>query len=136
SGGAQAAGIDVGYPLLDDDLVDFSLRLPPDLKLRGLKLRYFFKDALRDFLPAEIINKKKHGFGLPFGPWVVKHPALRTEVEDLLHSFAARKIVRQEFARNLVEFELGHHPAYFGEMVWLLAVLELWLSQKSAHLRG
>src|SRR5262249_27183450 len=94
SGAAQAAGIEVGYPLLDDDLVDLSLRLSPDLKLRRLKLRYFFKDALRDFLPTEIINKKKHGFGLPFGPWIVKHPTLRTEVEDLLHSFAARKIVR------------------------------------------
>ena len=50
-------------------LLDFSLRLPTDYKLKGLKLRWFFKEALRGFLPDEILTKKKQGFGLPFGVW-------------------------------------------------------------------
>jgi asparagine synthase (glutamine-hydrolysing) len=41
-GTTALAGIDVGFPLLDDELVDFSLRLAPALKLKGLKLRWFF----------------------------------------------------------------------------------------------
>ena len=41
------------------------MRLPPEYKLKGLTLRWFFKEALRGFLPDEIIAKKKHGFGLP-----------------------------------------------------------------------
>src|SRR6185437_15795108 len=55
AGAAALAGVQVGFPLLDDRLVDFSLRLPPQCKLRGLKLRWFFKEALRGFLPAAIL---------------------------------------------------------------------------------
>ena len=68
-GTAGLAGVAVGFPFLDQDLLEFSLRLPADHKLKGLKLRWFFKEALRGFLPDEIIAKKKQGFGLPFGVW-------------------------------------------------------------------
>lgn len=61
----QLAGVDVVYPLLSDELVDFSARLPVSLKLRDGQLRYFFKEAERGFLPDEILTKSKHGFGLP-----------------------------------------------------------------------
>jgi asparagine synthase (glutamine-hydrolysing) len=64
-GTTRLAGIDVGFPMLDDDLLAFSMRLPIDYKLKGQKLRWFFKEALRGFLPDEIIVKKKQGFGLP-----------------------------------------------------------------------
>ena len=64
------AGIDVAFPLLHEAVVDFSMKLPPDFKLRGARLRYFFKEALRDFLPEAIIAKHKHGFGLPTGIWL------------------------------------------------------------------
>ena len=55
------------------------MRLPPDLKVKGLKLRWFFKEALRGFLPDAIITKKKHGFGLPFGIWASQHAALGSD---------------------------------------------------------
>ena len=64
------AGIDVDYPLLDDELVAFSTRVPGSLKLQGNRLRYFFRQAVADFLPGEILQKTKHGFGLPFGEWL------------------------------------------------------------------
>ena len=72
-GSTQLAGVAVGFPFLDERLVDFSLRLPTDYKLKGLKLRWFFKEALRGFLPDEILTKKKQGFGLPFGVWATRH---------------------------------------------------------------
>ncbi len=58
--------------MLDDELLAFSERLPADYKLKGLQLRWFFKEALRGFLPDEIIVKKKQGFGLPFGVWATR----------------------------------------------------------------
>jgi asparagine synthase (glutamine-hydrolysing) len=79
---AALAGVQVGFPLLDQELLEFSLRLPPDYKLRGLRLRWFFKEALRGFLPDEIIAKKKHGFGLPFGVWMMRHPPLHALAAD------------------------------------------------------
>ena len=68
----ELAGVDVGFPLLDERVVVILRRAcRPDLKLRGTQLRWFFKQALRDFLPPEIISKKKHGFGLPVGAWLI-----------------------------------------------------------------
>ena len=58
---AALAGIGVGFPLLDDAWVDFSLRLPAEQKVRRLRLRHFFKNSLTGFLPDEGVRKKKHG---------------------------------------------------------------------------
>jgi asparagine synthase (glutamine-hydrolysing) len=121
------AGIDVSFPLLDTRLLDFSLKLPTSYKLRGLKLRWFFKEALRGLLPDEILTKKKHGFGLPFGPWAVKDAALNALAAESLRSVAARGIVRAEFVDSLLNHRLKEHAGYYGEMVWILMMLEQWL---------
>lgn len=120
------AGVDVRFPLLDERIVAFSAHLAPNLKLRGTKLRYFFKEALRGFLPHQIIAKKKHGFGLPAGVWLSRDPRLRELAGDALRSLAARGIVRAGFLRDLLDRRLSEHPAYYGTMVWVLMMLELW----------
>jgi len=133
-GAARLAGVRVGYPFLGRALTDFSLSVPPHWKLRHWKLRWFFKKALSDFLPAEILRKKKHGFGLPFGPWVLRHRALRALVEDSLEGIAKRGIVRPQFTAELLSARLPQSPGYYGEMVWILMMLELWLRAHDASL--
>lgn len=130
-GASSLAGLEVGFPLLDDRLVDFSLRLDPELKLKGLTLRWFFKEALKDFLPPEIITKKKHGFGLPFGVWAVEHPALRAMAMDSLESLRSGGIVRAEFLDRLIKEYLPQHPGYYGELVWILMMMAQWLRRRS-----
>jgi asparagine synthase (glutamine-hydrolysing) len=131
-GTAALAGMRVAFPLLDDELLEFSLRLPTDYKLRGLTLRWFFKQALRDFLPDRIIAKRKHGFGLPFGVWVVRHPALNRLAADALRALARRGIVRGDFIDTLLSTHLAEHPSYYGELIWVLMVLEFWLRDHAA----
>jgi asparagine synthase (glutamine-hydrolysing) len=126
-GTTALAGVAVGFPFLDAALVDFSLTLPTNHKLKGLKLRWFFKEALRGFLPEQIITKKKQGFGLPFGVWALQHQALGQLAADSLHSLGRRGIVRPAFVRPLLEQLLPQHPGYYGEMVWILMMLEQWL---------
>lgn len=121
------AGMDVGFPLLNEDLVEFANALPAREKVKGLTLRHFFKAALRDFLPAEIIAKKKHGFGLPFGPWLVKDAALRGLATRTLESLRTRGIVRAEFIDELLAQRVHEHAAYYGELVWVMMMLEQWL---------
>ncbi|MBP6898898.1 MAG: asparagine synthase [Burkholderiaceae bacterium] len=128
-GTTTLAGLAVGFPMLDEDLVDFSTRLPTAYKLRGLKLRWFFKEALRGFLPDEIITKKKQGFGLPFGVWAVRHAALNRLASDSLHSLAQRGLVQPGFVQVLLGRHLPEHPGYYGEMVWILMMLEQWLQR-------
>jgi asparagine synthase (glutamine-hydrolysing) len=132
-GTTALAGIGVGFPLLDQRLLDFSMRLPAHYQLKGLRLRWFFKEALRGFLPDAILRKKKQGFGLPFGVWTVRHGGLHRLASDSLRSLGQRGIVRPEFISTLLEQHLPQHPGYYGEMVWLLMVLEQWLR---AHAPG
>ena len=115
---------------MDDDLVAFSALLPTREKVRGRRLRYLFKESLRGFLPAEILSKKKQGFGLPFGLWLVEHPGLRELTHDSLTSLKKRDLVRPEFIDELLGRHHGEHAAYYGTMVWTLLMLEQWLAAR------
>jgi asparagine synthase (glutamine-hydrolysing) len=130
-GSARLAGVDVGFPFLDDTLLDFSVRLPTDYKVKGVKLRWFFKEALRGFLPDEIITKKKHGFGLPFGTWAVADAPLNKLATDALHGLADRGMVRRQFIDSLLGEHLPAHPGFYGELVWVMTMLELWMQAHS-----
>jgi len=134
-GTTALAGVSVSFPLLDTRLLDFSLKLPTDYKLRGFKLRWFFKEALRGFLPDEILTKKKHGFGLPFGPWAIKDPALNALAAESLRSIAARGIVRTDFIESLLTQRLKEHAGYYGETVWTLMMLEQWMRRHAPDFR-
>jgi len=125
----ELAGMQVNYPLLDERLAEFSARLAPDMKVRGSQLRYFFKEALRDFLPAEIISKKKHGFGLPFGLWLASHPPLRQMAVDSLHRLRQRGYIKPAYIDFVLAQHGGAHASYYGVMVWVLMMLEEWLTE-------
>ncbi len=134
-GSTALAGVAVGFPFLDLRLLEFSMRLPTAYKLKGLQLRWFFKKALQGFLPDEIITKKKHGFGLPFGVWATRHQKLRDLAMDSLASLGTRGIVRPDFIKRLAEDLLPAHPGYYGELVWILMMLEQWLRRYAPSYR-
>ncbi len=134
-GSTALAGVQTRFPFLDHRLVDFSLGLPLSYKLKGHKLRWFFKEALRGFLPDEILAKKKQGFGLPFGVWANRHPALKAFATDALQSLATRGVVRADFITTLLKEHLPAHPGYYGEMVWVSMILEHWLRRHAPGYR-
>ena len=134
-GTTQMAGVRVGFPMLDDDLLAFSMKLPADYKLRGDSLRWFFKEALRGFLPDAVITKKKQGFGLPFGVWMVQHRKLKQLADDALHSGVARGILQRSFVQQLLQQHLPQYPHYYGTMVWILIMLEHWLRRHAPDWR-
>lgn len=125
-GTASLAGVAVSFPMLDDALLDFSLSVPSSDKVRGTNLRHFFKEALVGFLPDEILRKRKHGFGLPFGVWLTQHAPLRALAADSLAGLGERNVLQPAFLRS-VEDHLQSHAGYFGELIWILMMLEQWL---------
>jgi asparagine synthase (glutamine-hydrolysing) len=125
---ARLAGIEIEYPMLDVDLVEFSCRVPAALKLKGGRLRYFYKWGLRDYLPEATLKKSKHGFGLPFGVWFTQYEPLARHAMDLLAGLEARNVLRRGYADTLLA-ATRTHPPYYGTMVWVLAVLEQWLRE-------
>jgi asparagine synthase (glutamine-hydrolysing) len=106
--------------------------LPPRAKLDRTTLRPFFKQALADVLPPQIVAKQKHGFGLPAGPWLATHPALNAMMRESMASLAQRGIVRARFIDELVGRRLAEHPGYYGTMLWILMALEGWLARVDA----
>ncbi len=130
----EAAGVRVSYPMLDHRLVDLATRIPPEMKMRRLQLRSFYKNATRGFLPDAIINKQKHGFGLPFGHWMKTDEALADLIFGRLQNLKNRHIFRNGFIDELIEDQRSGHAAYFGVFVWDLAILEEWLhNHEHAH---
>ncbi len=125
----HAAGVQVAFPMLTDPVVDHSLVLAPGQKLKRTHLRYFFREALRGFLPDEIIDKPKHGFGMPFGEWLLGQPALAARADDALASLADRGLVRRPFLAELRRSIQDHHAGYYGVMTWVLLMLELWMRE-------
>jgi len=128
----ELAGVQAKFPMLSDPLIAFSATLPSRLKVKGTRLRYFFKEAMRGFLPNEIITKTKHGFGLPFGPWLETHKGLRQIAFDNLSDLKQRGIVHPAFIDELCSRHVAAHAGYYGTMVWILMMLEQWFKQRSA----
>lgn len=62
--------LEVRSPFLDIEVADFARRLPHNFKLRGGTTKYLLKRALEKVLPAEIIHRRKKGFGSPVGRWL------------------------------------------------------------------
>lgn len=123
------AGVRVSYPMLHPAIVELSMRVPPQLKMSGARLRHFYKRAMAGFLPDEIINKKKHGFGLPFGLWLQESTRLREQVDDSLASLGSRRIIRPEFLDQLRHLHGQQDARYYGVFIWVLAMLEQWMQE-------
>jgi len=126
----EAAGIEVRYPLLDEALVAFSGELPPGWKVRHGELRWFFRHALRGWLPDAILDKRKHGFGLPFGLWLREDAALRERVTERLAALGQRGWLRPSWISAIETAHRTQHATYYGAMIWTLLMLEEWLQAR------
>jgi asparagine synthase (glutamine-hydrolysing) len=67
---SMAAGVELRVPFLDAELVALANRLPAALKQRGRHSKWILKRAMQPFLPREVIERKKAGFGAPLRRWI------------------------------------------------------------------
>lgn len=123
------AGVEVRYPLLENGLVDFAASVPTDVLLYKNQLRYFFKYALKDFLPQEVLTKQKHGFGLPFAVWVHKDKRLNEQITDHLSDFKQRNYLTHEFIDEMIEETRGPSSSGGSGLGWDIAMLEMWFKK-------
>jgi asparagine synthase (glutamine-hydrolysing) len=121
----MAASIECRAPLLDYELVELTARMPARMKVKGLTLKYLFKKAAAKWLPAEILERKKRGFGAPVGSWF--RDQLQPLVEDCLSREQIAK--RSFFDPGTVERIIASHRARTADHTdHLLALItfELW----------
>jgi asparagine synthase (glutamine-hydrolysing) len=75
----MANSLEARCPFLDQEFLEFSCAIPTKLKLKGMTTKYILKRALQGIVPQQIIDRKKHGFGVPVGRW------FRTSLNGYLH---------------------------------------------------
>ena len=121
------AGVEVFYPLLDNAVVELATSIPARVRLRGMRLRHFYRESVRSYLPKETLTKSKHGFGLPFGEWARVDPGLREITMDALTGLRQRRILKESFLSKMTQQHMKDHAGFYGTMVWVLMMLELWL---------
>jgi asparagine synthase (glutamine-hydrolysing) len=129
----ELAGMPVAFPMLDDDVLDLSCRVPSRHKVRYGQLRWFYKNAMTGFLPKAILKKSKHGFGLPFGIWLKDHQPLRDLAYDSINRLKQRPYFAPGFLDEAIRMHQFGHAAYYGDLIWILMMLELWFDAKSTE---
>ena len=134
---AELAGVSVRFPFLDLPLVELWARLPARYKVRGMEKRHLFKRAFRSLLPAEVLAKRKHGFGVPTGWWIKTEPTFHAFTRDTLMSRRSleRGYLRREGIERLFELLAADTTPYHGDLLWTVLMLELW-AQRHVDARG
>ncbi|MHB1059974.1 MAG: asparagine synthase-related protein, partial [Rhodanobacter sp.] len=129
------ADMEVSFPFLDEAVVEFGARVPPALLLRHFRLRDFYKRAMKDVLPPEVIAKRKHGFGMPIRHWIAADTPVRKAVAEALEGLKGRGIVQPAFIDRLLADGAGQIAGEYGQLAWYLAVLERWLARHEPSAR-
>lgn len=100
----MAVGLEGRIPFLDLGVVELAASLPFSWLVRDGRSKAPVRDVLERYVPRELVDRPKAGFGIPLGPWL--RGPLRTWGEDLLDGDTAAEyfdldVVRSEWARHL-----------------------------------
>ncbi|MGI5867876.1 MAG: asparagine synthase (glutamine-hydrolyzing) [Kiritimatiellia bacterium] len=121
----QAHGIEIRPPMIDHKVTEFAASLPCDLKLKGRRLKYILRQVAARYMPRELIDRPKQGFGFPIARW------LRTDLAPFMQAlfkqsrFVALGIFRQEEIDRLVNEHVSG-KADHNFRLWILINLEIW----------
>lgn len=125
---SMAHGVEVRVPFLDIDLVEFSCRLPVDLKMKGKTTKYLLKKVMERYLPKEVIYRPKTGFGAPIRKWVQND--LSPLIEDRLSREKIENlgIFEYDALRQLIDDnKSGKIDAAYP--IWALLAIDSWIHQ-------
>jgi asparagine synthase (glutamine-hydrolysing) len=125
---SMAVSLEARSPFLDHHVIEFAASLPESLKLRGVTTKYLLKRMLKRLLPAENLERKKMGFGVPIGHW------FRGELQGFLREtlLSERALKRNLFKRESVARLIELHTRGerdFAHQLWTLLMLELWFQR-------
>jgi len=122
---SMANSLETRSPFLDHTFVETIASFPAELKLKRWTPKYILKKKLQGFLPEEILQREKMGFGLPVEEWF--RDALKDYLSSYLLSdiFASRGFFKSEAVKKMVEqhiYGIKNHTS----RLWNLLIFELW----------
>jgi asparagine synthase (glutamine-hydrolysing) len=124
---SMAHSLEARSPFLDTALIEYLAAIPAARKVGLRRLKPLLRRALFPLLPAEIWNRKKHGFGVPVGKWF-RDGELRTVFEDevLAPGALSAEVLDPAVVRRLWEEHQGGAIEH-GHRLWPILTFERWL---------
>jgi asparagine synthase (glutamine-hydrolysing) len=127
----MANSLEVRSPFLDHELVEMALRLPGRVRLRGFGLKRVLKDAVRGLVPDEVLDRPKHGFGVPLDRWFRED--LQPMVDATIGSADGHvRTLLQPAPLDRILAEHASGQVNHGHALWTLLTLELFLRREAA----
>lgn len=116
---SMANGLEVRCPFLDKNLVEFCAKIPSRMKIEGFKTKSLLREIAKDFLPKEIIDRPKMGFGIPLERW------LENNLKDYVNEYISPQRIKREKILNypMVEELIKRRDSSF---IWKLLLFEVW----------
>jgi asparagine synthase (glutamine-hydrolysing) len=122
---SMAVGLEVRVPLLDHRIVEYTSRLPDSLKYRNGTSKYLLKKLLGRYVPTNLFERPKMGFGIPIDQW------FRQDLKNLLMDYLSPARLKKEglFDEAFVEKKIKEHlsgQANHQYRLWSLLMWEMW----------
>ncbi|KDD69729.1 asparagine synthase (glutamine-hydrolyzing) [Pseudomonas sp. BT76 TE3572] len=128
---AMAVSLETRVPFLDHRIVEFASALPMSLKVRNGSTKWILRQLLYRYVPRELIERPKMGFGIPLHDWL--RGPLRDWAESLLdpqrlasEGYFAPGPIRAIWERHLRGQENNQHK------LWPVLMFQAWLDRKPA----
>jgi asparagine synthase (glutamine-hydrolysing) len=122
---AMSVSLETRVPFLDRDVVEFSCRVPPDMKIRNGQGKWLVRQVLDRFVPRDLIDRPKTGFGIPLDEWL--RGPLKSWAADLL---APERLKRQAwFDPSRIEATWAEHQSgkhNHGHLLWNVLMAQSW----------
>lgn len=126
----MAFGVEGRSPFLDKDLVEFSIALKDELKIKGGYTKFILREVMKDIMPEKVrLRVDKKGFSVPQDEWF-RSVEFQKLIMDILQSesFAKRKYFLPEEAKKLYQRHLSGE-INISKDIWKWINLELWFRE-------
>jgi asparagine synthase (glutamine-hydrolysing) len=122
---SMAVALEARVPLLDHRVVEFAWRLPRSAKVRGGTSKWLLRQVLHRYVPRELVERPKMGFGIPLGDWL--RGPLRDWAETLLAEQRLREggLVDVNCVRRYWHEHLSRQRNW-QYLLWDVLMLEAW----------
>jgi asparagine synthase (glutamine-hydrolysing) len=130
---SMAASLETRAPLLDHRVFELAVRLPLEYKLQGSSGKVILRNILAKYVPRELFERPKTGFGVPIDTWL--RGPLRDWAESLLdparlrnQGFFAVEPVRRAWETYLNDYRPHHY------LLWDILMFQSWLEHERSGL--